>query len=153
VLLYLVLLPFSHHIFYVFYNIWATAGCRMFTFVGKTRLQIVSRQPKQWSRVVTRCPQKRGQVRRVRITTPRKPNSARRKTVKLKITNKKTPVSYIRGIGHTLKRFSTVLIMGKGARDLPGVYSRCIRGKFDLAPLYLKKRRRSIYGMKKTFDL
>lgn len=124
----------------------------MYTLVSKTRLHVVSRKPKQWSRVLTRCPQKKGQVKRIRITTPRKPNSARRKTVKLKITNKKEPVSYLRGIGHTLKRFSTVLIMGKGARDLPGVYSRCIRGKFDFAPLYLKTRRRSIYGMKRFKD-
>lgn len=69
--------------------------------------------------------------------------------MKLKISNKKTPVSYIRGIGHSLKRFSTVLIMGKGARDLPGVYSRCIRGKFDFEPMYQKNRRRSLYGTKR----
>lgn len=86
---------------------------------------------------------------RVRITTPRKPNSARRKTVKLRITNKKRPVSYVRGGLHTLKRFSTVMIHGQGPKDLPGVYSRCIRGKFDLQPLYKKNRRRSIYGAKK----
>lgn len=113
----------------------------------------VFRKQKSWSRVLTRCPQKRGQVVRVRITTPRKPNSARRKTVKVKITNKKTPIVYIRGSGHTLKRFSTVLIMGQGPKDLPGVYSRCIRGKFDFLPLYTKRRRRSIYGLKKSvFD-
>jgi len=39
--------------------------------------------------------------------------------------------------------------MGKGARDLPGVYSRCIRGKFDFEPMYQKNRRRSIYGTKR----
>lgn len=99
---------------------------------------------------MTRCPQKKGQVTRIRITTPRKPNSARRKTAKVKITNKKTPISYIRGGQHNLKRFSTVLVHGKGPKDLPGVYSRCIRGKFDLNPLHLKKRRRSIYGTKST---
>ena len=99
---------------------------------------------------MTMCPQKKGQVQRLRISTPRKPNSARRKTVKLKITNKKRPVSYIRGIGHSMKRFSTTLIMGKGARDLPGVYSRCIRGKFDLQPVFGKIRRRSIYGLKRN---
>lgn len=124
----------------------------MFTFVGTTRREIITRGPYQWSRVMTKCPQKRGQVQRLRVSTPRKPNSARRKTVKLKISNQKRPVSYVRGAGHSLKRFSTVLIMGKGARDLPGVYSRCIRGKFDLNPLYHKNRRRSIYGMKRPVD-
>lgn len=121
----------------------------MFTYTNIHKKKIVTRLPHRWSRVLTRCPQKKGQVKKIRISTPRKPNSARRKTVKLKISNKKTPVSYIRGIGHSLKRFSTVLIMGKGARDLPGVYSRCIRGKFDFEPMYQKNRRRSIYGTKR----
>jgi len=121
----------------------------MFTYTGIGRRKVITRQPYIWSRVVTGCPQKRGQVRKLRISTPRKPNSARRRTAKLKISNQKTPVAYIRGAGHSLKRFSTVLIMGKGARDLPGVYSRCIRGKFDFEPMYQKTKRRSIYGMKK----
>ena len=124
----------------------------MFTYVGSTRREVITRGPKIWSRVLTRCPQKKGQVMRIRITTPRKPNSARRKTVKLRITNKKRPVSYVRGGVHNLKRFSTVMIAGQGPKDLPGVYSRCIRGKFDLNPLYLKRRRRSIYGMKRFVD-
>ena len=122
----------------------------MFTYASKNRLIEVFRKPKQWSRLLTRCPQKKGQVIRVRITTPRKPNSARRKTAKVRITNKKTPIVYIRGSGHTLKKFSTVLVMGQGPKDLPGVYSRCIRGKFDFLPLYSKTRRRSIYGLKKA---
>jgi len=122
----------------------------MFTYVGLVQTNNISKKPHTWSRVLTRCPQKKGQVSKLRISTPRKPNSARRKTVKLKLSNKKTPISYIRGMGHSLKRFSTVLIMGKGARDLPGVYSRCIRGKFDFEPMYQKTKRRSIYGMKKV---
>lgn len=119
----------------------------MFSYSGAIRRDLKFRKPFQWSRVLTKCPQKKGQVTRVRITSPRKPNSARRKTVKLLITNKKTPVSYIPGAGHNLKRFSSVLIFGKGARDLPGVYSRCMRGKFDLNPLEYRKKRRSIYGI------
>lgn len=122
----------------------------MFTYTQKSRLLEKFRKPKQWSRVLKRCPQKRGQVMRVRITTPRKPNSARRKTVKVKLRNKKTPISYVRGAGHTLKKFSTVMIMGQGPKDLPGVYSRCIRGKFDFLPLYHKIRRRSIYGVRRS---
>ncbi len=106
----------------------------MFTYVGRARRQVITRHRFIVSRVLTLCPQKRGRILRIRITTPRKPNSARRKTVKLRITNKKTPVSYIRGRGHSLKRFATILIMGKGPKDLPGVYCRLIRGKFDFAP-------------------
>lgn len=120
----------------------------MFTNAGLARRCPEHRQPFQWSRLLTRCPQRRGKVIKVRITSPRKPNSARRKTAKINLTNKKTPVAYIPGGGHTLKRFSAVLLRGKGARDLPGVYSTCMRGKFDLHPLYGRKTRRSIYGVR-----
>lgn len=58
-------------------------------------------------------------------------------------------ISSIIGRGHTLKRFGRVLIKGGGARDLPAIYTQCIRGKFDLIGVFTKKRRRSIYGVKK----
>lgn len=94
-------------------------------------------------------PQKKGVVRRVRIQTPRKPNSARRNVVKLYLTTGRHTVSYIPGSKHNLKRYSTTLIKAGGARDLPGVYSICIRGVKDLKGILYKKRRRSIYGVKK----
>jgi len=97
-------------------------------------------------------PQKKGTVQRVRIQTPRKPNSARRQVVKLLLTTKRHTVSYIPGRGHTLRRYSTVLIRAGGARDLPGVYSVCIRGVKDLKGLMHKTRRRSIYGVSKKLQ-
>jgi len=106
------------------------------------------KKPKNNASMLRDNPQKKGQVLRVRITTPRKPNSARRKTIKLKCSNKLKPVAYVPGGQHTLKRFSTVLIRGGGPRDLPGVYLRAIRGKIDLHPCEKKKRRRSIWGLK-----
>lgn len=98
-------------------------------------------------------PQKKGVVQRVRIQTPRKPNSARRQVVKLYLTTKRYTVSYIPGSGHTLKKHSTVVIRAGGARDLPGVYSCCIRGLKDLKGLMHKKRRRSIYGVSKKLQV
>jgi small subunit ribosomal protein S12 len=103
-------------------------------------------------RMLLRNPQKRGVVQRVRIQTPRKPNSARRQVVKLLLTTKRYTVSYIPGSGHTLKRYSTVLIRAGGARDLPGVYSVCIRGQKDLNALMHKRRRRSIYGVSRRLQ-
>lgn len=97
-------------------------------------------------------PQKRGVVQRVRVQTPRKPNSARRQVVKLFLTTKKYTVSYIPGSGHSLKKYSTVIIRAGGARDLPGVYSVCIRGLKDLKGVIHKKRRRSIYGVSKKLQ-
>jgi small subunit ribosomal protein S12 len=93
-------------------------------------------------------PQIRGVVMKVRITTPRKPNSARRPVVKVLLSNKKQRVAHIPGIGHNLRKHSEVLISGVGARDLPGVHFTCIRGVYDFAPIYSKIRRRSIYGVK-----
>ena len=104
-------------------------------------------------RMLLKNPQKKGVVQRVRIQTPRKPNSARRQVVKLKLTTSRYTVSYIPGSGHALKKHSTVIIRGGGARDLPGVYSSCIRGLKDLKGLMQKKKRRSIYGVSKKLQI
>ncbi len=92
-------------------------------------------------------PHKRGIVRRLRICTPRKPNSARRPCVKLKLSTRKRALAHIPGCGHNLRRYSKVLVSGVGARDLPVVNYTCIRGVLDFSPLYGKQRRRSIYGV------
>lgn len=94
-------------------------------------------------------PQIKGVVIKVRITTPRKPNSARRPVVKLLLSNKKQRVAHIPGKGHNLRKHSEVLISGVGARDLPGVHFSCIRGVYDFSSSVGKVRRRSIYGVKR----
>ncbi len=94
-------------------------------------------------------PQVQGDVVKVKIVTPKKPNSARRPVVKASLTNGKGVVSHIPGIGHNLRKHSDVLIRGGGARDLPGVRHTCIRGVYDFMGVKNKKRRRSIYGVKR----
>lgn len=101
------------------------------------------------SRVLFSNPQKKATVNKVRITTPRKPNSARRKTIKSIYRFNKVVLSYIPGGNHTLKQYSQVLVRGQGARDLPGIYTTAVRGKLDLKPVVGKTKRRSIYGTKK----
>ena len=98
-------------------------------------------------------PQRKGIVLRLRICTPRKPNSARRPVVKAMLSTQKKALSHIPGAGHSLKRHSRALIKGVGARDLPVVNYTCIRGVYDFEPLRGKKRRRSIYGLKLPSDL
>lgn len=120
------------------------------------------RKPCNKSRMLRDNPQKKGQVMRIRINTPRKPNSARRKTIKLKCTNRLKPVAFVPGVGHSLKRFATILMRGRGPRDTPGVYLSAIRGVWDLFPVVIhktefnpgtfRKRRRSIYGGKLGTD-
>lgn len=95
------------------------------------------------------CPQLRGVVKRPRIVTPRKPNSARRPVAKVVLTNKKRVTSHLPGVGHNIRPHSAVLIRGGGARDLPGVGYSCIRGVLDFSSLPHKKRKRSLFGVKK----
>jgi small subunit ribosomal protein S12 len=108
----------------------------------------------KWKRPkLKKSPQRKGVVLRLRICTPRKPNSARRPVVKAKLSSKKKALAHIPGKGHNLRKHSRVLICGVGARDLPVVNYTCLRGVYDFAPLYTKKKRRSIYGAKKPAEL
>ena len=94
-------------------------------------------------------PQRRALVIRLRVATPRKPNSARRPVVKVFASSKRKTIAHIPGIGHSLRRYSKIHIHGVGARDLPGVNYTCIRGKLDFEGLRHKTKRRSIYGTKR----
>ena len=98
-----------------------------------------------------KCPQKKGICLKVFSKTPKKPNSALRKVVKLRLlSTKKVLTAYIPGEGHTLQEYSTVLVKGGRVKDLPGVKYHLIRGKFDLIGVELRKRSRSKYGTKRV---
>jgi small subunit ribosomal protein S12 len=97
-------------------------------------------------------PQKKGTVKRARIVTPRKPNSARRPVAKVILSSEKRVTSHIPGVGHNIRSHSSVLIRGGGSRDLPGVRYSCIRGVYDFSSVLSKTRRRSIYGTKKIIE-
>jgi len=111
------------------------------------RLFKKSKVIKIYKKALKSNPQVRGVVMRARIVTPKKPNSARRPVVKVVLVNKNRVTAHIPGIGHNLRRHSTVLIRGGGARDLPGVSYSCIRGVYDLAGVVNRTKRRSIYGI------
>jgi len=91
-------------------------------------------------------PQKKGVCVKVFITSPKKPNSANRKVARVRLSNKLFVTCAIPGEGHSLQKFSTVLVRGARVRDLPGVKYKAIRGVFDLSPVKDRKRSRSIYG-------
>lgn len=93
-------------------------------------------------------PQVKATVMRVRVVTPKKPNSARRPVVKSLSPDDTRITAHIPGIGHNLRRHSNVLVRGGGARDLPGVRYTCCRGACDFAGVLNKTRRRSIYGVR-----
>jgi small subunit ribosomal protein S12 len=96
------------------------------------------------------CPQKKGVCIKIVIQTPKKPNSAKRKVAKLRLTQSKLKVvSYIPGETHNLQPYSTVLMRGGRVKDLPGVKYHLIRNKFDFLGLKNRKTSRSKYGTKK----
>ena len=58
-------------------------------------------------------PQKRGVCTAVRVTSPKKPNSALRKIARVRLTNGMEVSAYIPGVGHNLQEHSVVLIRGQ----------------------------------------
>jgi small subunit ribosomal protein S12 len=100
--------------------------------------------------ILEKCPQKKGTCLKVFIASPKKPNSASRKVVKVVLlSTKKQTQCHIPGIKHSLQRYSTVLIRGGRVKDLPGIKYRVIRGKFDLKCVYDRFKARSKYGITK----
>ena len=95
------------------------------------------------------CPHVKGVTLKTRVTTPKKPNSAKRAVGKISLVNGNSLVAYIPGIGHNLRKHSLVLVRGGRERDLPGVYYKCVRGVFDLASVLNRLTRRSLYGVKR----
>lgn len=96
-----------------------------------------------------KCPQKRGICSKLVLRTPKKPNSALRKIVKLRLSNNKMVYAYIPGEGHNLQEYSIVIIRGGRVKDLPGIKYHLIRGKLDFAGVPSRKTSRSKYGTKK----
>jgi small subunit ribosomal protein S12 len=96
-------------------------------------------------------PQQSAIVKKSFITTPRKPNSAKRRTAKVVIRRSRRVVDiYLEGIDfNKLNPHSLVLVRGKGPRDLPGVNYHAIRGKGDFQPLLNRRKGRSKYGAKR----
>ena len=66
-------------------------------------------------------PQRKGVVTRLIIAKPKKPNSAKRKVARVKLTSGNSLMAYIQGEGHNLQEHSVVLVRGGRTKDLPGV--------------------------------
>jgi small subunit ribosomal protein S12 len=94
-------------------------------------------------------PQKRGVCTAVRTATPKKPNSALRKTARVRLSNGIEVTSYIPGEGHNLQEHSVVLIRGGRVKDLPGTRYHIVRGTLDTAGVANRRQARSKYGAKR----
>jgi small subunit ribosomal protein S12 len=98
------------------------------------------------------CPQKKGMCIEIRNSvSPKKPNSAKRKVAKVKLSSGRHVIAAIPGQGHNLQRFSVVLVRGGRARDIPGVRYKLIKGKYDFSidEREFRFKRRSKYGLSK----
>ena len=82
----------------------------------------------------------RGVVLKTLIKKPKKPNSANRKCVRVRLSTGKEVTAYIPGEGHNLQEHSIVLVRGGNVKDLPGVKLKCVRGKYDLAQVKKDKK-------------
>ena len=76
-------------------------------------------------------PQLRGTCMKLRIVKPKKPNSAQRKIAKVRLSTRRKILAYIPGQGHNSQEYSSVLVCGGRANDLPGVRFSLMRGKYD----------------------
>lgn len=98
-----------------------------------------------------RCPQKRGTILNIVIVSPKKPNSAQRKIVRVKLSTGKRIRASIPGTkkSHNVKEYSRVLIRGGRIRDIIGVRYKVILGVLDADPFFDRRTSRSKYGVKK----
>jgi small subunit ribosomal protein S12 len=116
--------------------------------VRRQRRKKKSRKVK--STALMQCPQKRAICIKVMEKKPKKPNSAKRKVVKAKLSTGRLLNIYIPGEGHNLQPHSVILIRGGRANDLPGIKYKVIRGKYDSDPVKNRVRSPSKYGVKTT---
>ena len=106
------------------------------------------------------CPQKRGVVVQVKVVSPKKPNSANRVVVRVRLTTGAMVTAYVPGEKNNLQEHSVVLIRGGRVKDLPGVRYHVIRGTLDASSAagptntapgkdVMRKQSRSKYGVKR----
>jgi len=74
----------------------------------------------------------KGVVLKTVIKKPKKPNSANRKCVRVRLSTGREAIAYVPGIGHNLQEHHIVLVRGGRLQDCPGVKLKCVRGKYDL---------------------
>ncbi|XP_018046028.1 PREDICTED: 40S ribosomal protein S12, mitochondrial isoform X2 [Atta colombica] len=90
------------------------------------------RKPKVSKNPFDGAPYMKGVVLKTVIRKPKKPNSANRKCVVVRLSNGKEMTAYVPGVGHNLQEHNIVLCKNGRLRDTPGVKIKCVRGKYDL---------------------
>lgn len=107
------------------------------------------------SRALMGNPQVRGVVLRVFVIQPKKPNSGKRLSVRVRLTNGKEVTAHIPGRGTNLQEHSQVLVRGGSQPDQPGVKYQVVRAALDSAGVgfntkeITQRQSRSKYGVTK----
>jgi len=98
------------------------------------------------------APHRKAVIKKIAITTPRKPNSAKRRYAKITvIVSGKVVHAKVPGIGKPeIQEYSVVMFEGGSPKDTPGVNYTLIRGKldFDKEEVFKRKKSRSKFGLK-----
>lgn len=124
-------------------------GSNSFNKLSRNHLLRRRKIKKSHVKALKRNPFKRGVCVKVYTTKPKKPNSAVRKIAKIKLCNGRFIIASIPGQGHGLAQYSTVMVRGGRARDLPGVRYKIVRGSLDFIEdeRYRRFNSRSKFGL------
>ena len=123
-----------------------------------TLLQVVKggRQRKyHWTKSykLRKCPHKQGVVYKLAIVSPKKPNSAKRKVVKVKLsTGKKAIVHIPGGSDHNLQNYMRILVQGGKRKDTVGCHYKVVRSdkanwKWHVKAPTEREQKRSKFGV------
>lgn len=106
------------------------------------------------TRLLFNCPQRKGTISKLRLVSPKKPNSAKRRVAKIRMNTGHNLIAKVKGQGTTLQPYSVVLVCGGRANDVPGVRYNLIKGALDFSwkEDYLRKKSRSKYGIPSDWD-
>ncbi|VWU48785.1 mitochondrial ribosomal protein S12 precursor, putative [Hepatocystis sp. ex Piliocolobus tephrosceles] len=128
---------------------FSTKNIRGRLFYKRRPKQIPKLKKKNWrSKWLEGAPQKKGICLKVRVQTPKKPNSGLKKIARVRLSTGRIVTVYIPGIGHNLNTHSIILVRGGRCKDIPGCNYKAIRGVYDLLPVKNRHRGRSKYGVK-----
>lgn len=97
-------------------------------------------------------PHCRGMIKQMLIRTPKKPNSSKRKIVRVLLKfSKKLQFANIPGEGYNLttEEYKHVMVSGRNTRDIPRCFLRLVRGVYSFWGVEGRVSRRSTYGIKK----
>ena len=113
--------PNTHPLFHPLIRSFHPSLSASATLNQATRRRPPQKRKKPKSPLLEGNTQRKGVVSQIFIAKPKKPNSAKRKVARVKLTTGKSLHAYISGEGHNLQEHSVVLVRGGRAQDLPGV--------------------------------